>query len=59
VLEALLWPDLIIVGGGVSKKSEKFFPLLETRAELVPAQLLNEAGIVGAALAAEVSRAAR
>jgi polyphosphate glucokinase len=51
-LEALLWPDLIVIGGGVSKKSEKFLPLLETRAELVPAQLLNEAGIVGAAVAA-------
>lgn len=52
VLEALFWPDLLIIGGGVSKKHEKFFPLLETRAELVPATLLNEAGIVGAAIAA-------
>jgi polyphosphate glucokinase len=52
VLEALLWPDLLIVGGGVSKKSERFFPLLRTRAELVAAKLLNEAGIVGAAVAA-------
>jgi polyphosphate glucokinase len=52
VIEKLLWPDLIIVGGGVSKKHEKFFPLITTRAELVPAALLNEAGIVGAALAA-------
>ena len=51
-LEALVWPDLFIVGGGVSKKSEKFLPLLDTRAEIVPAQLLNEAGIVGAAFAA-------
>lgn len=51
-LEALLWPDLFIIGGGVSKKSEKFLPLLETRTEVVPAQLLNEAGIVGAAIAA-------
>lgn len=51
-LEGLLWPDLIIVGGGVSKKHDKFFPLVTTRAELVPAALLNEAGIVGAALAA-------
>lgn len=51
-LEALFWPDLLIIGGGVSKKHEKFFPLLETRAELVPATLLNEAGIVGAAIAA-------
>jgi polyphosphate glucokinase len=52
LLEALFWPDLIIIGGGISKKSAKFLPLLNTRAELVPAQLLNEAGIVGAAVAA-------
>jgi polyphosphate glucokinase len=52
VLEAGLWPDLIIVGGGVSKKAHKWVPLLSTRTEVVPAQLLNDAGIVGAALAA-------
>jgi polyphosphate glucokinase len=52
VLEAGVWPDLIIVGGGVSKKAEKWVPLLSTRTEVVPAQLLNDAGIVGAALAA-------
>ena len=51
-LEKLLNPDLFIVGGGVSKKSEKFFGFIHTRAEIVPAQLLNEAGIVGAAVAA-------
>lgn len=55
-LEALLWPDLVIIGGGVSKDHERFFPYLRTRAELVPAALANDAGIVGAALAA--SRAA-
>jgi polyphosphate glucokinase len=49
-LHALLWPDLIIIGGGVSKKADKFFPYLTTRAELTAAQLQNEAGIVGAAL---------
>ena len=48
-VERLLSPELIIVGGGVSRKSEKFFPFLDTRAELVPARLLNRAGIVGAA----------
>ncbi len=53
IMEALFWPDLIIVGGGVSKKSEKFLPKLETRAEVVPAQMLNIAGISGAALAPE------
>ena len=52
-LEALFSPDLFIVGGGVSKKHEKFLPRLTVRAEVVPAQLLNDAGIVGAALAAK------
>jgi polyphosphate glucokinase len=52
VLEASLWPDLIIVGGGVSKKAHKWVPLLSTRTPVVPAQLQNDAGIVGAALAA-------
>jgi polyphosphate glucokinase len=52
VLEAGLWLDLIIVGGGVSKKAEKWVPLLSTRTPVVPAQLQNDAGIVGAALAA-------
>jgi polyphosphate glucokinase len=51
-LEDLFSPDLFIVGGGVSKKHHKFLPLLDTRIEVVPAELLNEAGIVGAALAA-------
>jgi polyphosphate glucokinase len=51
-VEFLFSPDLLIVGGGVSKKHHKFLPLLNTRAEVVPAQLLNDAGIVGAALAA-------
>jgi polyphosphate glucokinase len=52
VLEAGLWPDLIIVGGGVSRKAHKWVPLLSTRTPVVPAQLQNDAGIVGAALAA-------
>lgn len=50
-LERLLWPDLIILGGGVAKKHDKFVPLLNIEAEVVPAMLLNDAGIVGAALA--------
>ena len=49
VVEALFSPDLIVVGGGVSKKHDKFLPLLDLRAEIVPATLLNAAGIVGAA----------
>lgn len=48
-VEDLLWPDLIIVGGGVSKKSERFLPHLHLRAPIVPAQLRNDAGIIGAA----------
>jgi polyphosphate glucokinase len=52
-LERGLWPDLIIVGGGVSKKAHKWVPLLTTRTPVVPAVLQNDAGIVGAALAAE------
>ena len=51
-LEALFWPDLIILGGGISKKHHKFIPRLTVRAEVVPAEMLNEAGIIGAALAA-------
>ncbi|MGH7859228.1 MAG: polyphosphate--glucose phosphotransferase [Candidatus Binatia bacterium] len=51
-MEALFFPDLFIIGGGVSKNHDEFLPLLETRARVVPARLRNEAGIVGAALAA-------
>ena len=51
-LEDLLWPDLFIIGGGVSKKADKFLPLVEIRTPVVPAALLNNAGIVGAALMA-------
>ncbi len=51
-MEKLFWPDLFIVGGGISKKSEKYIPLLTIDTPVVPAQFLNEAGIVGAALAA-------
>ncbi|HKH10408.1 MAG TPA: ROK family protein [Rubrobacter sp.] len=50
-IEALLWPDLIVVGGGISKKAEKFFPHLTNRTEIVTATMRNEAGIAGAALA--------
>ena len=50
-MEDLFWPDIIIVGGGVSKRSEKFLPHVRTRTEIVPAEMLNAAGIAGAALA--------
>jgi polyphosphate glucokinase len=48
-VEDLLWPDLIVVGGGVSRKADRFLPLLHLRAPIVAAQLQNTAGIVGAA----------
>lgn len=52
-VEALLWPSLIIVGGGVSRKSDRFLPLITgVRAPVVPAELHNDAGIIGAAMAA-------
>ncbi len=52
-LEALLSPDLFIIGGGVSKRYERFFPHISCQTEIVPAQLRNRAGIVGAAIAAQ------
>ncbi len=52
-MEKLFWPDLFIVGGGISKTSEKYLPLLKIKTPIVTAKLLNEAGIVGAALAVE------
>jgi polyphosphate glucokinase len=52
-VEALLWPSLIIIGGGVSRHAEQFLPHLDhVRAPVVPAELHNAAGIVGAAMAA-------
>jgi polyphosphate glucokinase len=51
-LETVLWPELIIVGGGISADADQFLHLLNTRAPIVPAQLTNDAGIVGAAMAA-------
>ncbi|MGE5378517.1 MAG: polyphosphate--glucose phosphotransferase [Bacteroidota bacterium] len=49
-MEKLFWPDLFIVGGGISKQSEKYVPFLNINTPIVTAQLLNQAGIVGAAL---------
>jgi polyphosphate glucokinase len=49
-ISALLWPDLIIVGGGASREFERFAPYLSARVELLPARLRNQAGIIGAAL---------
>jgi len=51
-VELLFSPDRIVVGGGVSKRFDKFAELIDVRAEIVPAELRNQAGIVGAALVA-------
>ncbi|HQE93083.1 MAG TPA: ROK family protein [Anaerolineae bacterium] len=53
-MKALLWPDLIILGGGTSKKLDKFARYLTVDTPIVPAATLNDAGIIGAALAAEM-----
>lgn len=49
-IEFLLWPDLIILGGGISKSFDAFAPLIDIRTPLVGAELRNDAGIVGAAV---------
>jgi polyphosphate glucokinase len=49
-LEMLFSPELFVVGGGVSKEADQFLPLLDLDTEIVPATLLNRAGVVGAAL---------
>jgi len=49
VVENLFWPDLFVIGGGVSKQHEKFLPLLDIRTKIIPAELRNAAGIIGAA----------
>ena len=51
-MDGLFSPELIIIGGGVSKKHEKFLHYIDVQAKVVPAALRNEAGIVGAALTA-------
>ncbi len=52
-IEDLFWPDLFIIGGGVSKHENKIFSHFDVRTKIVPAQLLNNAGIIGAAIAAK------
>ena len=51
-IDKLFWPNLIILGGGVSKNADKFIPRLTVRPRVVAATLKNDAGIVGAAMAA-------
>jgi polyphosphate glucokinase len=48
-----MWPDLFVIGGGISKDPDPWMPLIECRTKLVPARLRNKAGIIGAALHAE------
>ncbi|MFZ4518311.1 MAG: polyphosphate--glucose phosphotransferase [Microthrixaceae bacterium] len=50
LVEQLLWPDLIVIGGGVSKKADRFIPKIRSEVPIVAATLHNDAGIVGAAL---------
>jgi polyphosphate glucokinase len=57
-VERLFSPDLFVVGGGVSKNADKWVPLLDLHTPVEPAQLLNNAGIVGAAIAVVERRAA-
>ncbi|WP_422747990.1 polyphosphate--glucose phosphotransferase [Mycobacterium sp. WMMD1722] len=54
-IENAIWPDLFIAGGGISRKADKWIPLLKNRTPVVAAALQNSAGIVGAAMAAEVN----
>jgi polyphosphate glucokinase len=58
-LEFLLRPTLFVVGGGVSRRSEKFLPLLVLDAKIVPAKFQNEAGIAGVAFMAAEAAATR
>ena len=53
MMEALFWPDLIILGGGASKKFDKFKQQITVKTPVKPAALLNQAGIIGAALYAQ------
>jgi polyphosphate glucokinase len=50
VLHQLLWPELIIIGGGISKKADRFLPLIKVDTAVVAASMQNDAGIIGAAL---------
>ncbi len=53
MLEDLVWPDLFVIGGGISKEPDPWMPLIKCRTKMVPARLRNKAGIIGAALQAE------
>lgn len=57
--ESLLWPDLIIIGGGISQDADRFLPLLQVEAPVVRAELGNDSGLVGAAFEADAAALAR
>jgi polyphosphate glucokinase len=57
-IHQLMWPNLMILGGGVSKSPEKYIPRLTVKCEVVPAELRNDAGIIGAAIVAAESQPA-
>jgi polyphosphate glucokinase len=52
LVQRVLWPQLIIIGGGISNVADKFLPLIQLRTPIVPARLRNHAGIIGAAVLA-------
>ena len=58
-IENAIWPDLFIAGGGISRKADKWLPMLENRTPVVGAALRNTAGIVGAAMAADAKATAQ
>ncbi len=53
-LDFLFWPDLFIMGGGISKYHQEYFKYFQLRSKIVPAQMKNDAGIIGAALHAQL-----
>lgn len=59
VVENAIWPDLFIAGGGISRKADKWIPMLKNRTKVVAAALQNSAGIVGAAMAADADPSRR
>jgi polyphosphate glucokinase len=56
LVESLLWPDLFIIGGGISRRADKFLPYVKCRTPVVAATLHNDAGIVGGAMVAPTGR---
>ena len=52
LVQRVLWPQLFIIGGGISNVANEFLPMIDLRTPIVPAQLRNHAGIIGAAMRA-------